>query len=273
MNEVCVNNYYILNGQIEPAVNFESSMSYQKLVYEVIRVINAVPLFLNDHLSRLFESFQSLQLKNTFTIEQIEYELSLLIKQNKANEGNIKLSFYVNQNEIKYRYFFIPHSYPTKQLYESGIKVSSFKIERPNPSIKELHKNIKSEIDKILIDKSIYEVILLNNENKITEGSRSNVFFIKGNKIYTAPDSSVLTGITRKYILKCCLNLGFEIIYTCVSYNAINQFEGAFITGTSPKVLAITKFDSVNYTIPNIINFILNEYDNIIKQYILKNQK
>ena len=40
--------------------------------------------------------------------------------------------------------------------------------------------------------------------NEITEGSRSNIFFLKDETLVTAPDNAVLNGITRKHILEIC---------------------------------------------------------------------
>lgn len=37
----------------------------------------------------------------------------------------------------------------------------------------------------------------MDHDNFITEGSKSNVFFIKNNVIYTPPENMVLKGITR----------------------------------------------------------------------------
>lgn len=48
---------------------------------------------------------------------------------------------------------------------------------------------------------SVYEVILVNIKGYITEGSKCNVFFIRGNTLVTAPENQVLAGITWKYIL------------------------------------------------------------------------
>ena len=51
---------------------------------------------------------------------------------------------------------------------------------------------------RLISDNKLYEVLLVDRNGRITEGSRSNVFFVKGNKFYTGPSAMVLVGITRK---------------------------------------------------------------------------
>lgn len=268
MTEACINKFYIINGNIANCNNFEPSFECQHLIYEVIRVINTVPIFLTDHIYRLENSCSNLNVNLTISQSAIIEQIQLLINKNVVATGNIKLSFYYNNNQLQYRFFYIQHVYPTNYMYQKGVSVKSFKIERPNPNIKELHSNIKFNVDNILLNKQLYEVILINNENNITEGSRSNIFLIKDNHIFTAPDNEVLTGITRKYVIECCLQLGLNVNYQSVNYNLLQNFECAFLTGTSPKVLFISNFDNITYSKLLILNSIENAYNALINNYI-----
>ncbi len=48
--------------------------------------------------------------------------------------------------------------------------------------------------NKIIQEQGVAEVLLIDGDNCITEGSRSNVFFIRDNVFYTAPLPHVLAG-------------------------------------------------------------------------------
>jgi branched-chain amino acid aminotransferase len=89
----------------------------------------------------------------------------------------------------------------------------------------------------MLILESGYEAILVNENNLITEGSRSNIFFLKGETLVTAPDNVILNGITRKHILQICYEHKISVELSCVSADDINDYDAVFMTGTSPMVL------------------------------------
>ena len=73
--------------------------------------------------------------------------------------------------------------------------------------------------------------------NLITEGSRSNIFFLKGETLVTSPDNVILNGITRKHILEICRENNIKVEFACVKVDEISEFDAVFMTGTSPMVL------------------------------------
>jgi branched-chain amino acid aminotransferase len=89
----------------------------------------------------------------------------------------------------------------------------------------------------------------VNRDNCITEGSRTNIFFIRENRLFTAPDKLILSGITRKHILELCRENNIEVRYECVKANETDQYESAFMTGTSPVVLPFSSINDVKYRV------------------------
>jgi branched-chain amino acid aminotransferase len=129
-------------------------------------------------------------------------------------------------------------------------------------------------VNKKLEENDAYEALLVNNRGEITEGSRSNLFFVVHGKIYTAPAEDVLIGITRKYILEACNNLRLEVIEQPIPFSMLDYAEGAFITGTSPKVLPIAAIEERELASASnvIVRSILTEYDKILDLYIRKHK-
>jgi branched-chain amino acid aminotransferase len=115
----------------------------------------------------------------------------------------------------------------------------------------------------------LYEVLLVDRHGRITEGSRSNVFFVKGNRFYTAPASQVLGGVTRKKVLQCLHGLGFTVIVEAVSAIEIGSFEAVFLTGTSPGVLPVNYIDAVYFKTDNpSVRQLMAQYDLMIEAYL-----
>ena len=91
------------------------------------------------------------------------------------------------------------------------------------------------------------ETLLVNKHGQITEGSKSNVFFIKEGKIYTAPDLMILAGVTRKKVIRILENMGLTIIYQAIVHHEITDYEAVFLTGTSIGVLPVKAIENNNY--------------------------
>ena len=99
------------------------------------------------------------------------------------------------------------------------------------------------------MQRAAYEAILVNENNLITEGSRSNIFFLKGENLVTAPDNVILNGITRKNILDICAENGIEVRFECVNAARIKEYDAVFMTGTSPMVLPFCCIDNESFDV------------------------
>lgn len=271
MNKEIIENYFISNGSKYPSNQINDFPISQPTIYEVIRVIDGVPLFLEEHLARLQASAAYLNVDIGGIISNIALDIRALIKINDNPEKNIKLVVYNLENITPdYILSFIHSNYPTKEQYLLGVPTILFHAERDNPNAKIINNKLRETINSKLKEENVYEALLVNNKGEITEGSRSNLFFVKEGKVYTASGEDVLIGITRKYIFRACNNLKLEVIEQPIPFSMLEYAEGAFITGTSPKVLPITRINEITIASANnnIIADIVNEYDMILRQYI-----
>lgn len=83
---------------------------------------------------------------------------------------------------------------------------------------------------------------LLFRDGLVTEGSHSNVCFVKQGVVYTHPSGPhILPGITRKVVLELCREEGIEVREEAVAVDDLGEVGEAFLTGTTAQVLAIGK--------------------------------
>jgi branched-chain amino acid aminotransferase len=240
-----------------------------RTVYEVIRIINGIPLFVEDHFDRLQNSLKSHGYEINLGLEDFIAKIGELIQHNRCLQGNIKFVYLSLGNISKWAYFFIPYHYPSELEYQLGVSTDLLRVERKSPNSKIIQKSVREMADQLIADQNLYEVLLVNRKDQITEGSRSNVFFVKDGVFYTAPASKVLVGITRQKVLECLRDLGFEVVEKSVSVKEIDQYDAMFLTGTSPKVLPVKSIGNLNYSNRlNCIKSLMNCYDNRIAQYI-----
>lgn len=238
-----------------------------KIIYEVLRVIKEKPIFLEAHLKRMENSFNLINENFPFSREEISNKIKCLIKNEGKSNGNIKLTYRINDKELKV--FFIEHSYPNNDMYENGVDTILYFGERENPNAKIINDKFREKVNAEIEKARVYEAILVDKNGYITEGSRSNIFMVKDNKILTSPVSAVLPGVTRGEIIKIAKELEVEVEEIEYKYSDIKDLDGMFISGTSPKVLPIRKVNDVELNPnDNIIKKIMTKYNEEIERYI-----
>ena len=229
---------------------FDNSLVYEgDSVYEVLRMIKGAPIFFPDHMERLAMSAKLQKKEVLADIPTLRKDIISLTRSDKKRETNLKIVFNYNNGATNYLIYFIEPIYPSEAQYQNGVKGILFFAERKDPESKVINHRLRSEIYHKLILEGAYEALLVNKNNCITEGSRSNIFFIKNENLITAPDEAVLSGITRKYILEICKENGINVIFTSIKAARISDYDSAFMTGTSPVVLPFYSVDKVKFRV------------------------
>jgi branched-chain amino acid aminotransferase len=237
MNE-CYGKKFILNGELQPCDLFDNSLVYEgDSIYEVIRMAKGSPVFFHDHMERLANSVKLQHKMNLADVPALKKDIIKLTRSDRKKEANLKIVFNYNNGSDNYLVYFIEPIYPSEEQYKKGVKGILFSAERKDPESKLINHKLRSAIYHRLILEGGYEALLVNEKNLITEGSRSNIFFLKGVNLVTAPDKIILNGITRKHILEICSEKGIKVELYCVKVDDIADYDAVFMTGTSPMVL------------------------------------
>lgn len=264
MNE-CAGKKFVLNGLLQPSDLFDNSLVYEgDSIYEVIRMAKGSPVFFHDHMERLLSSVRIQQRAMLAMPDIIRRDIINLSRTEKKKEINLKIVFNYNQDSENYLIYFIETIYPSAEQYNKGVKGILYFAERKDPESKVINHKLRSSIYHNLILEGGYEALLVNEQECITEGSRSNIFFLKGDSLTTAPDNAVLNGITRKYILDICSENNIAVEFRCVPVSSVPDFDAVFMTGTSPMVLQFNSIGDVHFKVPSPL------IEQLRRLYILK---
>ena len=260
-------------GRIRDAVKamiegFKSDVTKGSLglpsVYEVIRLSGGRPQFLQEHYDRLERSLASMRIPVPFTRDELAGCIAQLAEESGIKDHNIKVEVDVSGHSTMY---LNPTHYPSAEQYEKGVRTGLFKGERKNPNIKMMDRELRDATDKAIKSGGLYEVFLVNRDGIITEGSRSNVFFIKNGEIYTSPTDTVLPGVTRTVIIRILEDAGIPLHYCAIKQDELNSFDAAFISGTSPKVLPVAAIGDTAYDVDDpVLRSVMARYDTYCRQ-------
>lgn len=268
--------YLFKNHRFIKTGDFQDTIPQDQTIYEVLRVIKGTPLFLREHLNRLYVSLKILDLKESTDpslLKPLEDSIRTLIAKNSLKNCNLKIivAHFNGRRKLDCYGFFIPSNYPEPRAYAIGVDTILYHGTRENPNAKVYQKELREDVAKELEKAGAYEALLVNESGEISEGSRSNVFFVKNEKIYTPPAKQVLLGITREKILQLMEDHRIPFEIKTIGEKDLEGMTGAFMTGTSPKVLPLRTIGGLHYASASspVIQQIMELYNQLIQREIL----
>lgn len=258
---------YVVNNKSADAPGFVPDMSAD-IYYEVVRLIDGKLLFLADHLDRLQQSISGAGIDYPGN-KQIKYNLALLVNENSFREGNIRICLQkANGKDPVLQCYFIPYFYPDSRMYGEGVKLAIYPHVRTNPGVKKWDDRFRNSVSRFILEQKVYEAALVNSQNQVTEGSRSNLFFIdRQGCLVTVAEKLILPGITRKYVLEIARGNGIPIIERGVSLDTLDSLPSAFISGTSPKVLPVKRLDQYSFDVNHpLLKLLISKFELLIQE-------
>lgn len=251
-----IGNSIIKDGSIEPSEE-QDPIGNDNEVYEVLRVDSGHALFLQDHLTRWSNSMKATGRGMPDWAKKMPQLIDWLIICNGITDCDMRVTASDNGSV---QCGFLETEFPSAEQYANGVTCQLLRAERPDPSLKIFHSTMRSAAAQQQRETGAYESLLVNAKGQITEGSRSNVYFIDdAGQIHTAPDGTVLGGIMRMKVIEACQNQpAVPLIFECVEAAGIGSFKAAFLSSTPMRVLPICKigdveFDPENKTLKHVI--------------------
>ncbi len=205
----------LVNGEYQDYIPIsDRGFQYGDGLFETIEILEGKPVFLNQHLKRLTNGCQRLQIPPpdlsllTFEIKQLcdsvqAAVLKIIISRGSGGRGYI---FPVN---IQPSRVLSLHPFPEYPIAysETGIKARICQTRLGlNPALAGLkHLN---RLEQVLArsewkNNDLQEGIMLDAHGQVIEGTMSNLFFIKDSIIYTSPITLCgVAGITRDVIMQ-----------------------------------------------------------------------
>lgn len=214
-------------------------------LFETMLVENKKVYFLQEHIERINTSIKALNLN----IKEIdEAEIIGYIEQNKSYFEKGKLVLKVNLSEQN-RIFTTRNFAYDDEIYKIGFRLCLADIRRNKFSPFTYHKcnNYADNIFENRKAKSLGfdEAIFLNHDDEICEGSISNIFFVKDDKLYTPKvESGLLKGIIREQIIK-----KFDVEEAIIRLTDISQFSSCFITNSIIGIMPVNSIGKQRFTI------------------------
>jgi D-alanine transaminase len=249
-------------------------------IYEVVRWYEGFFYDMISHVTRLKRSLRELRI-NWSEADSFPAFAGNLIKMNNLENQPAMVYLQVTRGAAPRSHSFpSPEVPPTAYAYawgfipdrnsmETGIKVMLKEdIRWSRCDIKSVALLPNTLSFQEAYENGLKECIFIRN-GLITEGSHSNIFFVIDNTLFTHPESNhILSGITRKNILRIAQESGIKIREEALQENRIRLVQEAFITNTSAELTPVTELggNTIGEGVPGpVTKSIRTKFDNEIK--------
>lgn len=264
--------YFSKNGEILPTS--EAIVSVQDLhfqygfgVYESLRVRNSIVYFNDMHVDRLLESAHIIGLEHPNSKDQIITYINDVSKKNNLESSNIKILLIGGKTSEESNLYIFPVQplYPDRKLYRDGAAVQTVNYQRFMPNAKTLNMLPSYLFFTKARKNGNFDALFMDKDNFILEGTRTNFFVIKNNTLITPHKSLVLDGVIRQTLIAVAQKNGFKIEEDKIPLSNLKDFDGAFLTSTSTKILPLVKIDEFSYpVVPEKLKELMKIYDEFL---------
>lgn len=257
MNVVCIDGDFVGAEAAKISV-WDHGFLYGDAVFETMRAYGGRVFALEEHLKRLRQGAEILRLQ----IPQSDAELGALlhetVKRNDLADAYLRLTCSRGPGPIGIdpalcsRSTLVIMAKPpaaAEKLYSEGVSLGICPVRRNHPLA--LPPAVKSAnflnniLAKIWAKEAGYtEALLLSQEGWVSETTVSNIFFVRGNHVFTpAAEVGILQGVTRKYVAEVIKALQLPLTEGRFKPDELFKASEIFLTNSGSEVIPVTALD------------------------------
>ena len=221
-------------------------------IFDFMRTYSRRPFYLEEHIARLENSAKLINLEMQWSSRAIfDAVIDTVDKNPHHKESNIRIvctggispDGVIPQGNGKLIIMVTPKHELPAWWYSEGASVISVNTERFLPGAKSTNYLGAVMAQQEAKRRNAVEAIYIDRNNNIKEGTTTNIFFFKGERMITGK-RDILSGVTRGVVLKLTEKV-FETELRDVPLAEIEDFDEVFITASNKEIVPIVKFNDI----------------------------
>lgn len=257
-----------LNGKIRVCKRnsdiLEPGLLFGWGVFETLRIYRGKPAFLPEHIKRLKDGCK----KTLLQLPKIDFKkkIGVLLKENKLKDAYCRITIFKKSLRTGVLIMAAPFNHYKKSDYEKGFKaiVAPFRKNSQDflVGVKSISCLENMLARKIANSKGRQEALFLNESGFLAEGSRSNLFFIKRNTVYTpSVECGILNGITRQKVIGIIKKQKLRLKIGRFKLKDLLSCDEAFLTSSLMEIMPLIEADGlpVGNRRPGIVTYNLHK--------------
>jgi len=262
------------NGALRPVAEAvvpldDLAFAYGFGVYETLKVRHGVVYFTELHEQRLWHSARILGLEHPFVAGDFPRFIAALVEANATGDANLKALLIGGPSAQNARMVILQLAplFPDRKAYKTGATAITWSGERVYPQAKSLNMLVSYLAYREARGRDAYDALLVNRDEQITEGTRTNFFVTDGTALACAPAGQVLEGVTQLTVRRVIHDLGIPLEERPLPVAEIAQWKGAFVTSTSTKILPLRAIDETPVPLSSLVDRLRLAYDAWLDAY------
>ena len=232
---------------------FDRGFLFGDGIYEVMVQINGRFFYGDGHLKRLQFCLDKININ--FDVKTLSSEIDALLIASDLVTEDCLLYIQITRGTAPRTHSYPKDIPPTVMMYAipkklpavnkinaSVVTTNDYRWEKCDIKMTSLLGNVMA--NEFAMQQDCFETLFVR-DGIITEASHCNVFFIKDETVFTHPANQyILNGITRQIVIDLCNKLKIKLIEKGVAFSDIENYEEAFLTGTSTQIASIKNINN-----------------------------
>ena len=227
-----------------------SDLSMQRgyAVFDYLRAINSVPIFIDDHLNRFVASAAAMHFSISKSKTELDDIIVELLRITNLPVAGVRMMYtggyapdFYNPVEPNLVITCNPLKLPTKEDFDKGISIITYEFQRDLPHIKSINYQMAVWLQPLL-KKQLADDVLYFQNNSVTEFPRCNLFMITADDKLVTPVNNILLGITRKHILALAEGI-MEIEERDIKTEELYCAKELFYASSTKRILPVIQVD------------------------------
>jgi D-alanine transaminase len=227
-------------------------------VYELIPSYSGEMFLYDEHISRLARSLEAVSIDQPQQWKNLEPIIGDLLQRNKFQNQAVYIQVTRGQDKIRSHVpdeLIAPTLFIESSELSADLLQSDFKEPLMDVGMEEDLRWSRCDIkaitllgNVITLDKLSYgglDEVIFCKDNLITEGAKSNIFFVFGEEIVTPPLSkNILSGIMRNYFINLLRQNNFNVIEREVPVNEIEEADEIWFSSSGQILRVVRKINN-----------------------------
>lgn len=244
---IFLNGKFILPKDAKTSV-LTSGFLYGWGLFETMRSLNNTIVYFDEHLKRIKNSSRLIDLEFPYSLAKLKEIIKRTVRINGIKDAYVRMTLWKSDSGTDVLVMTRKYQPYSLQKYKSGFRacICSFR-QNENSFLARLkttnyifYQLAYKEAKKRIFD----EAIILNNRGYITEGSRSNIFLVKGEALFTpALECGCLDGITRRVIFDLAKKYRIPVYTGNFTLQDLYEADEAFLTNSLMGVMPLASLE------------------------------
>lgn len=212
-------------------------------LYETIKLTDGVPVFFEEHITRLVQGIAALGLDKRIDKPELAEQVCRLAEANGGNDNSCRLLVTAGA----------PDGAPNllvqvdrRDFPDRPLRVISYRGVRVSAQYKAMTVMQSYFAQRAAREAAVDDALLVDGEGQIFEGATSNVFVVRGGGLVTPPaEGDILPGVLRAKVEELATAAGIPVVEAWARVADLRPDDGVLLTSSVRGVVPVERVDGV----------------------------